>query len=57
MVFIVVVDAVAVGAEDDAAFFDFFVGGGVAFVLNQLVYALFVWVVPVYVVKIEYGGV
>lgn len=55
--FVVVVDAVAVGAEDYAALFDFFVSGGKSFFVYKLVDALLVRVVGVYVVEIKYGGV
>ena len=56
-VLVVVMDAVAVGAEDDALLFDFFVRGGKAFAVYKFIYALLVRVVGVYVVEIEYGGV
>lgn len=57
MVFVIVVDAVAVGAEDDALLFDFFVRLRVAAVFNQTVDVFLVGVVGVYVMKVEYGGV
>lgn len=55
--FVVVVDAVAVGAQDQTLFFHFFVRGGESFAVYKFVHALFVWVVGVHVVEIEYGGV
>lgn len=56
-VLVVVVDAVAVGAEDYAAFFNFFVGSGEAFAVYEFIHALFVRVIGVHVMEIEYGGV
>jgi hypothetical protein len=54
---VVVVDAVAVSAEDDALLFNFFIRGCKALAVYQFIYALLVRVVRVYVVKVEDGGV
>lgn len=57
MVFVVMVDAVAVGAEDDALLLDFFVRLRVTAVFNQAVDVFLVGVVGVDVMEIKYGGV
>lgn len=56
-VFVVVVNAVTVSAQGDTFFFYLFICGGKSFPVYEVINSLLVWVIFIYVMKVDYGWV